>query len=248
MNAAVAAATAPRLVPRDAPRRDRALPIIIVVSLLVHATALLLFVGRADRSPAPPREIPIELVQLPKPPPPAANPAPKQPPSPKQAHSVPPKPAEKPAARSEKPAPRPAPKPAEKSAAKPKAQEARPRQSVADRMQALIGPTSLGMPAVAMPGEAADGTDAVSYSQLVLSRIAKAKREGRHQGVPGYSSVAFSLGIAGQVVSASIVGSSGDPALDEEAIAMVHRGEPFPPPPVGGQRDYAITLVFRAMP
>ena len=245
---AVATATAPRLVPRDTPKRDWALPIIIIVSLLVHATALLVLLGRTDRSPALPREIPIELLQLPKPAPPASLPAPKQAPAPKKARSLPPKFSGKPAPLEKPPERPPAPKPVEKAAAKPAAQDKRQQSSVSERLKSLIGPTSLAMPAVAMPGDSADGTDAVSYSQLVLSRIAKAKREGRHQGVPGYSSVAFSLGIAGQVVSATIVKSSGDPALDEEAIAMIHRGEPYPPPPVGGRRDYAITLVFRAMP
>ncbi len=250
-----APAAAPRLVPRVIAARDRAAPIIILVSALVHSAALLLFLLRDGRPlPRAPREIPVELVQMPSP----ARPAPKTPPPPRlEAQATPHETsARRPAAKSLAAKP-PAAKSEMKSeaakseAAKPKAAESgrgRSGPDVAERMTRLLGAMPTAMPAVAMPGQADDGTEAVSYPQLVLSKLAKAKKDGRHQGIPGRSSVAFSLGVAGQVVAVAVTHPSGDAALDEEAIAMVHRGEPYPPPPPGGQRDYAITLVFRAMP
>jgi len=111
-------------------------------------------------------------------------------------------------------------------------------------MERLLGP----MPAIAMPGAADDGTEMVSYHQLVLSKVAKAKKEGRYSGIPGTATVSFSLGDGGEVVRCDVIIKSVDPALDAETVAMVHRGAPYPPPPPGAQRDYVITLRFQALP
>jgi TonB family protein len=43
--------------------------------------------------------------------------------------------------------------------------------------------------------------------------------------------VSFELDRLGHVLSASIANSSGDPAFDEAALAMIHRSDPVPPPP-----------------
>jgi periplasmic protein TonB len=50
----------------------------------------------------------------------------------------------------------------------------------------------------------------------------------REQGVV---QLAFSLDRKGMVVASHIVTSSGSPALDEEAVALLQRAQPFPPPP-----------------
>ena len=251
---------------RKKPTRDRAAPFIILLSVLVHLAALLLILWPDDRpSPAPPREIPIEVVQVPAPPAPAQPTPPSPPPRPEaKAEKAP---AQKPAAPPH--ASKAEPHKAETTPAdKPREERAKPAvakpdkttpdkatpdntthdNTVAERMERLLGPMPTAMPAIALPGQSADGSDVVSYSQLVLSKLAKAKKEGRYRGVPGRSRVAFTLGVAGQVTSITVTDPSGDASLDEEAVAMVHRGEPYPPPPPGGRRDYAITLVFRAMP
>ncbi len=41
----------------------------------------------------------------------------------------------------------------------------------------------------------------------------------------------FTMDRAGHVLSAALVRSSGSPALDEEAVALIHRAEPMPPMP-----------------
>jgi protein TonB len=45
--------------------------------------------------------------------------------------------------------------------------------------------------------------------------------------------VAFSIDRAGRVLSARLAGSSGHPALDEEAVSMIRRASPVPAPPAG---------------
>lgn len=106
----------------------------------------------------------------------------------------------------------------------------------------------IAMPAIALPGASDTGTDAVSYSQLVLSQVAKAKKQGRYMGVPGYAGVRFRVGDDGSLEMVKLVVSSGAPTLDIEAEAMIRRAAPFPKPPPGGRRDYGITLVFAAQP
>ena len=53
--------------------------------------------------------------------------------------------------------------------------------------------------------------------------------EARHEH--GVSDLAFSLNRQGRVTSVHIARSSGSSALDAETIALVHRVQPFPPPP-----------------
>ena len=106
----------------------------------------------------------------------------------------------------------------------------------------------IAMPAVALPGASAGGTEAVSYQQLVLSQVAKAKKQGRYMGVPGYAGVRFRVAEDGSLEMVKLVVSSGDANLDIEAEAMIRRAAPFPKPPPGSRRDYGITLVFAAQP
>jgi protein TonB len=66
----------------------------------------------------------------------------------------------------------------------------------------------------------------------------------RQQGVVHLT---FSLDRKGQVVTSHIVTSSGTPALDDEAMALVRRAQPFPPPPheMGGEHvDLTVPIRF----
>ena len=226
--------------------RDRVLPILIVGSLIVHALVFLpsLLWPRPDRANAP-HEIPVEVVQeapASQSPPPAAPPSPEtskpEPPKPEPPKPEPPKPEpSKPEPpKPEPPKPEP-PKPAEEAKQPPTDPS---RGNVAQRMKDLLG----AMPAIALPGEDPAGSDEVSYEQLVLSKLRKAKNEGRHEGIPGVAFVEFVLDDGGGIASASVAHSSGDPALDKEAVAMVYRGAPYPPPPPGARRDFTFGLRF----
>ena len=240
----------------EAGRRDPMLLVIAAVSLAAHL-AFIVPMLTPRHEPDAPREIPVEVVQMPPPPPPAAASRPKEPP-PKPAapqQKTPPehKQAEQKQAEQKKPDAPKAPAKAEPSKAAPSkaaqskaapSKDAAAQRAVAERMERLIG----AMPAIALPGEAETGTEAVSYKQLVLSKVAKAKPEGRSHGIPGAASVSFTLGDAGDVVRCEIVHKSDDPNLDAEAIAMVRRGAPYPPPPPDADREFVITLRFAAMP
>ncbi len=216
------------IVPIPMVKRDRALPLLIVVSLVAHATVLLpALLGPRTLDPLPPREIPVEIVQLPSnpvaPPKPPLAPAKAPQINPAQKHAEP-RPA-RPEKMAAKAAPKPVPVPA------------------SERLKNLLGP----MPALALPAAAGDGTEEVSYAQLVMSQVAKAKKQGRYRGVPGAASVAFTIGDTGELATVAIVRTSGDSSLDEEAVAMIKRGAPYPPPPPGGRRDYRITLRFEPL-
>lgn len=51
------------------------------------------------------------------------------------------------------------------------------------------------------------------------------------KGLAGMVRVAFAIDPTGRLVSVSIAASSGSPVLDEAAIDLIRRAEPFPPPP-----------------
>lgn len=65
-------------------------------------------------------------------------------------------------------------------------------------------------------------------------------------GRPGTVQVAFAIDRSGRVLSARLSGSSGNPALDEEAVAMVRRASPVPAPPSGlGGATIALAVPVR---
>lgn len=239
--------------PQRAPRRDWFAPAIVAGSVMLHAgiVAPLIWAPRAEAA-KPPVEITVEVVQVPAEP---AKPPPEARPKPAEARAKPPSPRQQ-QVQAKPPAPKTASKtapetasetahkPAEKDhAAKP---AKAPRTSVAQRMEQLIGP----MQAMVMPSLASGDNpfdDPVSYRQLVLSRVAKQKREDRHDGIPAHSVIAFALGDQGEVVRCEVKEKSIDPGLDTEAMAMVYRGAPYPPPPPGAMREFTFGLGFHAL-
>ena len=223
---------------------QRALPV-LAISLLTHlGIILLMLVASRDPSPVVPREIPVELVQTSPAEPEKPNSKPVEQKKTPQRQQVP---QHQPA--QQRPQPQNAaqakatPKPPQPKPPQPKP-PVQPQQSVTQRMEKLLGP----MPAVALPGTSDAGDEEVSYKQLVLSQVAKAKKEGRYRGIPGVASVAFSLGDHGELVRCEVVRKSADPNLNEEAKNMVQRAAPFPVPPAGAVRDFVIGLRFQAMP
>ncbi len=63
----------------------------------------------------------------------------------------------------------------------------------------------------------------------------------------GVASIAFTISRAGQVLSSRLVGSSGDPTLDAEAVALPRRASPVPAPPpgYGGGSAVAVAVPVR---
>jgi protein TonB len=78
-------------------------------------------------------------------------------------------------------------------------------------------------------------SDAVpTWKSHILALLERHKRypeaaQSRHQ--QGIAQVLFSLDRLGRVTRSRIVHSSGASALDEEALALLQRAQPFPPPP-----------------
>ena len=71
-----------------------------------------------------------------------------------------------------------------------------------------------------------------NWQQHLVTRLARFQRYPTQAGgAAGIVSVGFSIDRQGRVVDSRIVKSSGSPALDAEAQALVKRASPFPPPP-----------------
>ena len=63
----------------------------------------------------------------------------------------------------------------------------------------------------------------------VIAHLNSRKRE--FNAADGTSTVAFSIDRSGKVTSARLLASSGNAALDQEAVAMTQRANPVPAPP-----------------
>src|SRR5262249_54765795 len=94
-------------------------------------------------------------------------------------------------------------------------------------------------------------SDAVpTWKSHILALLERHKRypeaaQSRHQH--GIAQVLFTLDRLGRVIRSRIVRSSGASTLDEEALALLLRAQPFPPPPleVPGERvDLSVPIRF----
>jgi len=219
-------------------------------------------------------EIPVEIVaEAPSPPAVAEPPAPVEPSPPPAAAAPatpvpaavsepaaptepsPPPPVETPRAATE-PAPPPAavaaPAPVE-AATPPPPPRTQPRASLEPTPRPQPTPRHAAAPVRPAPGPAASragspGADADAYRASLYARIYAAVRypeSARERGAEGVAVVSFSFDARGQVTSAGLAQSSGDAALDAEAVASVRRASPLPPPPEGAPRAYAIPLRYR---
>jgi periplasmic protein TonB len=90
----------------------------------------------------------------------------------------------------------------------------------------------------AAPAKAPGSEEAVAPPILRRWRQELIRQIERHKhypadakGVTGVAKVAFAIDPTGRLISVSIAASSGSPVLDEAAIDLIRRAEPFPPPP-----------------
>ena len=90
----------------------------------------------------------------------------------------------------------------------------------------------------------AAGTAAASnYPGQVQRRIARQRLPRvRAQGV---AQVSFTIAPGGSLASIGLARSSGSAELDREAVNLVRRAAPFPPPPQGAQRSFTIPVRAR---
>ncbi|MBV8753236.1 MAG: energy transducer TonB [Hyphomicrobiales bacterium] len=77
-----------------------------------------------------------------------------------------------------------------------------------------------------------------TWQRLLVVQLERHKRyPPRAKGHVGEARLAFSIDRGGHVLTSRIVHSSGSEALDDEALAMIKRAAPLPPPPAGISED-----------
>lgn len=94
-------------------------------------------------------------------------------------------------------------------------------------------PETTAPPARPAPA-AAVAASAQTWEGLLLAHLERRKRypaEARAQRREGVAHVRFTMTRDGRVLSAELERSSGHPALDREAVALLRRAQPLPKPP-----------------
>src|SRR5262249_57039671 len=90
----------------------------------------------------------------------------------------------------------------------------------------------------------------VAWRSQVVAVIEGNKRypeTSARRGEHGVAQVFFSLDRQGRLIESRIVRSSGANALDEEALGLLRRSQPFPPVPpgiLGGRVNFILPLRF----
>lgn len=77
-----------------------------------------------------------------------------------------------------------------------------------------------------------------------LNRVKQYPADAKRRGREGVARVTFTVSDSGAVIASQLAGSSGTIALDREALAMLQRASPLPPPPASllEAGRYRITL------
>ena len=88
-----------------------------------------------------------------------------------------------------------------------------------------------------------------TWQRLLVAQLERHKRYPAHAGGKvGETRLAFSIDRTGRVLTSRIVRSSGSEALDEEALALLKRAAPLPPPPAGlsdEQLSFVVPIRYR---
>ncbi len=117
--------------------------------------------------------------------------------------------------------------------------------------QTTAPPTTLARrsDAAAAPSSGSDSAPSVSpatWKSALMAHLNRYKRYPPGAAGAGTASVAFTITRSGQVLSARLIGSSGDGALDAEAVSLPRRASPVPAPPAGvGGGTIALTVPIR---
>jgi protein TonB len=140
------------------------------------------------------------------------------------------------------PPPRPVEKPKEK----------KPRQKHASLASApSTADQQADRAAAPMPGASSRNSDAVPNwkSQLVAALERQKRYPSEARGDQGTAQLAFNVDRRGNVHNARITRSSGSSVLDHEALALVQRAQPLPPPPpevTGAQIPIVVPIRYNA--
>lgn len=167
---------------------------------------------------------------------------------------IPPLPEKKDEAVAMLPPPMPEPKPDVKPVVKEKPVETKKEEKKKERRVAsrAAAPATFEAPRADQAHAPAAGAARVSASALASWKGDLMAELNRHKRYPSGSSsngtaiVAFSINRSGAVTSARLARSSGDSALDQEAVSLPRRASPLPKPPEGvGGGTIALSVPIR---
>lgn len=233
----------------DAPPIPLELPAAVMIDLSPEPVTAKSEIDNASEGPPAADASPAVPESEEAPPPPDPEPlieAPPPPPEVKPLAVLPPKPPKQAAKK-------PEPKPPEKKKPEPKpVAKQRPNQK-ADRPAAASrsggGPksdqSSADRTAASAAGSAVSQASRATWQNEMRARIVRAKRfPAGAFGAVGVAVVSVTFAGNGSVSSARLIASAGNAALDAEAVAVMHRAAPFPPPPGGQAITQTIPLNF----
>jgi periplasmic protein TonB len=150
------------------------------------------------------------------------------------------------------PPPPPSPKPKAHKEPPPKAHEAERKKPIdpdkPKHRQTTAPPSSIAARAnvAAAPSAGSGASPSVSpatWKSELMAHLNRYKRYPSGAASTGTASVAFTIARSGQVLSARLIGSSGNPGLDAEAVSLPGRASPVPaPPPDFGRGVLTLTV------
>jgi periplasmic protein TonB len=231
--------------------------------VIIHAAIALWLIYLRETNTSvgePPTEVMIELAPLPVAPPsdtpPEITPGPQM----KQAE---PEEAVEPQQTIAVPALPPAPKPAVVLMTAPKpTPKPKPPKKVAKKVEKLereppaprtsAPPHSKAAPArtAAVPRQGSSGPSAASiasWRSQVYAHLVRYKPGTTSVDGSGTASLSFTINRSGSIVSSRLSGSTGSSTLDQKALEMVRRANPFPAPPSevgGGSFTFSVPVHF----
>lgn len=223
-------------------------PAAVMINMAPIAMAAKSEVDNAADGPEAPDATPAEMAEPEEaPPPPALEPivaAPPPPPDVKPQAALPPTPPKKEVKRPEKVPEKPI----------RKTETDKPKKPVDKKEKPQVASKSGGGPksnrndavtAASAAGSAVSEVSRASWLGELRGRIVRAKRRPPEaRGKFGIAMVSVTFGANGVVSNARLVASSGVPALDAEAVAVMYRASPYPPPPGGRVTTLSIPLNF----
>jgi periplasmic protein TonB len=130
----------------------------------------------------------------------------------------------------------------------PKPPEEQPREALEATPPPPELPQVAALPAAPVQGPVAKRIDQRALRTWVGEIAAVLERKKRYPEVAharheqGTAQVTFTLDRQGRVIESHIARSSGAPDLDEEALALVQRAQPFPPSPEGAATEEHVKL------
>jgi periplasmic protein TonB len=136
--------------------------------------------------------------------------------------------------------PPPSPKPKFHKEPRPKAHERerkkpidpdKPKHRETTAPPSSIAARSNTAPAPSAGSGASPSVSPATWKSELMAHLNRYKRYPSGAASTGTASVAFTIGRSGQVLSARLIGSSGNPALDAEAVSLPRRASPVPTPP-----------------